>query len=122
EVGTSSRDRRRRSAGGRTAPGGSVGEAPVKLHRYWIRFDDPHRLTHPLGLGLGCGVTAFDLDDVIGLLERDVFKGPMPFRIASSTEDMDVTTLDQGHVIPNMLPPDRRGVWYPMGYAPSLGR
>ena len=92
----------------------------MKLHRYWIRFDDPHRLSHELGLG--CGVTAYDLDDAISLLERDVFKGPMPFRIASSVEDVDVRTLDQGHVIPNMLPPNRRGIWFPTGYAPSDGR
>ncbi len=58
----------------------------------------------------------------MALLEKHVFKGPMPVLIASSIEDVDVRTLDQGHVIPNMLPPDRRGVWYPMGYAPSQGR
>jgi len=46
----------------------------------------------------------------------------MPFPIASSVEDVDVRTLDQGHVIPNMLPPDRRGVWYPMGYESLAGR
>ena len=94
----------------------------MKLHRYWIRFDDTHRICHALGLGLGCGVTAFDLDDAIALLEEHVFKGPMPVPIASSTEDVDVRTLDQGHVIPNMLPPHWRGVWYPVGYASSQGR
>jgi hypothetical protein len=47
-------------------------------------------------------VTAFDLDDAIALL--------------------DARTLDRGHVIPNMLAPGRRGVWYPMGYEPLAGR
>ena len=96
----------------------------MRLHRYWIQFDDPKRLGHGLGLVLvlGCGVTAFDLDDAIALLERDVFKGPMPVRIASSIEDVDVRTLDPGHVIPNMLPPDRRGVWFPMGFASVQAR
>ena len=92
----------------------------MKLHRYWLRFDDPRRET--FGLGLGCGVTAFDLDDAVMLLERQVFRGPLPFRISESTEDVDVRTLDQGHVLPNMLPPDRRGVWYPMGYDSATGR
>jgi hypothetical protein len=36
-------------------------------------------------------------------------------------EDVDVTTLDANHVLPNMMPPSVRGVWYPIGYlnAPS---
>jgi hypothetical protein len=67
-------------------------------------------------------VTAFDLDDAIALLERDLFKEPMPLPIASSIEDADARTLDRGHVIPNMLAPGRRGVWYPMGYEPLAGR
>ena len=91
----------------------------MKLHRYWIRFDDPR--ANAFGLAFGCGVTAFDLDDAVALLEQHVFRGPMPFSVALSTEDVDVRTLDQGHVIPNMLPPNRRGIWYPIGYAPSSG-
>jgi hypothetical protein len=30
--------------------------------------------------------------------------------------DVDVRSLDQGHVIPNMNPPNWRGIWYPKGY------
>jgi len=92
----------------------------VKLHRYWLRFDDPRR--DMFGLGLGCGVTAFTLDDAVALLEQQVFRGPLPFRIKESTEDVDVQTLDQGHVIPNMLPPHGRGIWFPAGYESSTGR
>jgi len=49
-----------------------------------------------------------------------VFKGPLPFPVASSIEDVDIRTLDQGHVIPNMLPPSWRGIWFPLGYSSSL--
>ena len=83
----------------------------LTLHRYWIVFDDPRRFA--LGLGLGCGVTAFDLRDAISLLEQQLFKGPLPFPIASTTNDVDVRTLDEGHVIPNMRPPNLRGIWFP---------
>jgi hypothetical protein len=31
-------------------------------------------------------------------------------------ENIDVRTLDQRHVIPNMKDPTLRGVWFPMGY------
>lgn len=90
----------------------------LKLHRYWIVFDDPRR--RALGFDLGCGVTAFDLRDAISLLESHVFKGSLPFPIASTIEDVDIRTLDQGHVIPNMLPPSSRGIWFPLGYSSSV--
>jgi hypothetical protein len=31
-------------------------------------------------------------------------------------ENLDIRTLDQGHVIPNMKDPTLRGVWFPLGY------
>jgi hypothetical protein len=35
-------------------------------------------------------------------------------------QDVDVQSLDQGHVIPNMHPPNWRGIWYPKGYGGDL--
>ena len=38
-------------------------------------------------------------------------------------EDVDLRTLDAGHVLPNMRPPVWPGVWYPMGWeGPPTGR
>jgi len=31
-------------------------------------------------------------------------------------EDVDVSTLDQDHVARNMLDPNERGIWYPLGF------
>ena len=31
-------------------------------------------------------------------------------------ENVDIRELDQGHVVPNMKPPNWRGVWFPLGY------
>jgi len=31
-------------------------------------------------------------------------------------ENVDVSTLDAGHVLPNMSPPNIRGVWFPLRY------
>jgi len=78
----------------------------VKLHRYWLRFDDPRR--EMFGLGLGCGVTAFTLDDAVALLEQQVFRGPLPFRIKESTEDVDVQTLEQKRRSPCLPAPARQ--------------
>jgi hypothetical protein len=67
-------------------------------------------------MSLGCGVTAYSLDDAKALLNQLVFKdGSWPC-VAEVIEDVDVSTLERGHVIPNMEPPVWRGVWYPKGY------
>ena len=33
--------------------------------------------------------------------------------------DVDVSTLDAGHILPDMAPPNRRGIWFPMGTEPK---
>lgn len=86
----------------------------LRLHRYWFRFEG-EPLSLPPGIVLGCGVTAFTREDALHLLATHVFRGPIP-PILSVTEDIDVSTLDAGHVLPNMHEPASRGVWYPLGY------
>lgn len=62
---------------------------------------------------MGCGVTAFTRDDAFALLlgvwpsECD---GPV---ILDVSENVDLTTLDQKHVLPNIGDVTRRGVWFP---------
>jgi hypothetical protein len=87
------------------------------LRRYWFRFVDPK----PHGLGLGCGVTAFGYDDAVGILAQTVFRGQEVPETREVIEDVDVSTLDRGHVLPNMEPPSQRGVWFPKGF-PLPGR
>ena len=101
-----------------------TGDTPVVesvLTRYWIEFDWPQ----PDGVATtvfgphGFGVTAFDLDDALGLIRTEFFdrienagraKPEPPVR--SVVEDVDVSLLSD-HVRPNMYPPNWRGVWYP---------
>ncbi len=87
-----------------------------KLRRFWFRFRDPPKHTC---LGLGCGVTARDYDDAVGILRSTLFKTREMPQIAEVIEDVDVSTLDAGHVIPNMEVPVFRGVWFPKGYMDS---
>jgi hypothetical protein len=75
------------------------------LRRFWFEFE---------GIRIkGYGVTAIDLADARSLIERL----PKAFRPTGSPtnviEDVDIRTLDAGHVVPNMGAPVRRGVWYP---------
>ena len=86
------------------------------LIRYWFEFQYSHHSEVPIGLGLGCGVTAYNYDDAIFLLGKEVFENKPIAPIKKVIENVDVSTLDAGHVLPNMLPPNLRGIWYPFGY------
>ncbi len=80
------------------------------LRRFWIRCDGDEI---PVGFRMGCGVTAYNRDDAFALLlgvwpaEGD---GPV---IREVSEDIDLTRLDQKHVLPNIGDVTRRGVWFP---------
>lgn len=90
----------------------------TKLVRFWIVFESSASAELPLGARLGCGVTAYNFDDAIQLLRVKMFsKEGMP-RIQDFVENIDVSTLDPGHVLPNMGNPARRGIWFPLGYEP----
>jgi len=93
----------------------------VKLKRYWFEFDFNGHDIIP-GVIIGCGVTGFDYDDAIGIIQKNVFKDkPIP-KIKKVIEDVDVSTLDQGHVVPNMLTPNWRGIWFPIGHLSIYSR
>jgi hypothetical protein len=87
----------------------------MQLHRYWLKFDLTIHEPHPIGTLLGCGVTAYFLEDARQLVRELVF-GSIPFpSISWRIEDVDVSSLDPGHILPNMGDPSRRGVWFPLG-------
>jgi hypothetical protein len=85
------------------------------MHRYWIEFDLREVERRPPGVGLGCGVTAEDAASARELVQHRVFGGELP-HITKMVPDVDVSTLDAGHVLPNMGNPARRGIWFPIGY------
>jgi hypothetical protein len=83
------------------------------LHRFWFKFS-PIKPYDPSALGYG--VTAYTYDDAISILKDTVFQNRDLPEVQSVIEDVDISTLDQKHVIPNMEPPVWRGVWFPKGY------
>jgi len=86
----------------------------MNLHRFWIRFNSASGFAAPRP---GCGVTAYDYDDAMIILADTIFSGkPVP-EIEEVVEDIDISKLDQKHVIPNMEAPTWRGVWYPKGFS-----
>jgi hypothetical protein len=88
----------------------------MNLRRYWFTFEWKDQDERPLGALLGIGVTASDRADAESLLRERVFrKSELPL-ISSTIEDVDISRLDQDHVIPNMGNVLVRGVWFPQGY------
>jgi len=85
----------------------------ANLRRYWFKFA---RLPYPSAVNRGCGVTAYGYDDAIEILKRTVFLGRSFPHILRVQEDIDLSQIDQTHVIPNMGPPHIRGIWFPQGY------
>lgn len=85
----------------------------MTLTRYWIEFDIQQDAFYPSWLSKGCGVTAYSYLDAVQILRDQVFKDkPVP-AIRTIIENVDISTLDTSHVLPNMGMPVRRGVWYP---------
>ena len=72
---------------------------PAALRRYWFR--------RPVGFGYG--VTAFTVEDAERLLAR----AGLPSDWVEVVADVDVSTLDAEHVLPNIGGVTFRGVWYP---------
>jgi|HubBroStandDraft_6_1064221.scaffolds.fasta_scaffold18377_2 hypothetical protein len=81
------------------------------LHRYWFSFTPSSGASV---LNRGCGITAYDEADARKMLEEKVFPVYGQAEILSVIEDIDVSTLDEHHVRPNMGVPVVRGVWFPL--------
>ena len=84
----------------------------AQLHRYWFEFE-PGENTRRVGAGLGVGATGVDRDDAERLVGELLFGGDVVPAVVAVVEEVDVRTLDEGHVQPNMGDPTVRGVWYP---------
>lgn len=83
------------------------------LSRFWFRFkkadtSDP--------LNLGCGVTAYNYEDALSLLKANVFRDKGFPEILECLENVNLDTLDQKHVLPNIGIVTVRGIWFPQGY------
>lgn len=85
----------------------------MPLHRFWFKFKGVKLYD---SLRIGCGVTAHDYNDALAIMRETVFASEQFPPIEDVIEDVDISTLDQRHVIPNMEPPVFRGVWFPKGY------
>ena len=82
------------------------------LDAFDLKLSDPH----PIGVLPGVGVTAYDEEDALRMIRERIFtRHPFP-QVKEQIMDVDVSTLDDRHVRPNMGNPMVRGVWFPQGY------
>jgi hypothetical protein len=84
------------------------------MRRFWFQFDMSNDL--PPGVRMGCGITAYDREDALRLLRERVFLETTIPRPLDIVEDVVISSLDAGHVLPNMGDVTIRGVWFPLGY------
>jgi hypothetical protein len=87
----------------------------LKLKWFWIEFErDPNEVL-PLGLGFGCGVTAWTSEDAFAVFQDRVvaYLREVSPTIKSMREIKSLDELEQNHVLPNIGNPVVRGVWYP---------
>ncbi|MDF2233295.1 hypothetical protein P2H44_12100 [Albimonas sp. CAU 1670] len=82
--------------------------------RFWIEFERaPGQVATALH---SFGVTAPSRDAALALIRERAYCGKVPLPVAKIVEDVDVSTLDPNHVLPNMEPPHETGIWFPMGF------
>ena len=82
------------------------------LRRFWFEFD-AEELTGEIWLSIGCGVTGYDEEDCLRMIREQLIDGAETPPIRKVIPDVDVSTLDEGHVLPNMGVPVWRGIWFP---------
>jgi hypothetical protein len=100
------------------------------LHRYWFTFefdlgDDPppskpgfitldgsSRRKHLLGMGVG--VTGFDQEDCLRLIQDQLIPEDHMPAVATVDCDVDVASIRDNHPVPSRFGiPSNRGIWYP---------
>ena len=55
-------------------------------------------------------------EDAMEMMKEAIFSGDELPEVEYITENVDVSTLDAGHVLPNMGNPVVRGIWFPSGF------
>jgi len=89
----------------------------TNMTRFWFEFNLENYDKPPMGIIVGCGITASTEDEVIDLMKRHVFKDKKIPPFMKVIKNIDISTLDKNHVIPNMKSPSEKGIWFPLGYS-----
>jgi hypothetical protein len=91
-----------------------VSKDMASLIQYWFEFEPS--ISHMAKITPWWGVTAWTVEDALSLISLTGRFGDSLPVVTRLVESVDISTLDQNHVITNMNPPKDRGIWYPKGY------
>jgi hypothetical protein len=86
------------------------------LKRYWFEFDfgdDELSRYGYLPISRGCGITAYDYDDALHIMRYFLIQDKEMLRLGRVIENIDISTIEDMNIIPNLGVPVWRGVWYP---------
>ena len=92
------------------------------LTRYWFEFVRGGQAT---ALSLGCGITAYNLDDARRMLRQEIFPLYGDRAVARVIEGVEIASLDETGVRRRLGNPAVRGVWFPVTPvhgSPRLGK
>ena len=89
------------------------------LTRYWFEFVRGGR---PTALSLGCGMTAYSLEDARRILRQAVFPLYGERAVARAIEGVDVASLDAERVRPHLGNSAAPGLWFPVASQRATGR
>lgn len=84
--------------------------------RYWIKFNFENYASVPSGTRMGCGVTGLNYEDALNIISDKLFRNKLVAPIEHLVENIDISTLDADHILPNMGLQNIRGIWFPLGY------
>ncbi|MBA3694977.1 MAG: hypothetical protein H0W77_16360 [Acidobacteria bacterium] len=73
------------------------------LTRYWFITNIQYNF----------GLTAYSIEDARKLIDEANKTFRFKFEIIEIIENIDISTLDENHILPNIGAPNFRGVWYP---------
>lgn len=80
--------------------------------RYWLDFDPRDLTRESMHYRSGCGVTAFSVEDALGLVNASLPEGtPLP-RLLRVDEQVVIEKLP-AEVRGNLGDPSTRGIWFP---------
>jgi hypothetical protein len=86
------------------------------MKRYWMEFaGDADTELVPFA-ARGVGVTAATKEAALAVVYATIFGGHTHPKVVKLIEDIDISTLDEGHVRPNMGNPVAPGIWFPLGF------
>jgi len=89
------------------------------LTRYWFEFVRGGQAT---ALSLGCGITAYNLDDARRMLRQEIVPLYGDRTVARVIEGVEVASLDETGVRRCLGNPTVRGVWFPVTPATATGK